>query len=149
MLNTASINCDMNKAPYLFDMDVQADEPNGNGHAAKSVIDKLLKVRRSLTPEEQRFGLPKVNLLIEEFRSLVRATPTQLEEMILYAVERQGATTETEIAEDTRLHRSVVKEIVDGLIDAGSLYKVSRTVIGSGRPQFAIKSNRAKLPEAD
>lgn len=117
--------------------------------AGKAVIDKLLKVRRSLSPAEERFALPKINFLIEEFRSLIRATPTQREEMVLYAIERSGATTETEISEDTRLHRTVVKDLVQSLIDKGILYKVSRLVPGSGRPQFAIKSNRNKLPEAD
>ncbi len=117
--------------------------------AGKAVIDKLLKVRRSLSPAEERFALPKINFLIEEFRSLIRATPTQREEMVLYSIERSGATTETEISEDTRLHRTVVKDLVQSLIDKGILYKVSRLVPGSGRPQFAIKSNRNKLPEAD
>jgi hypothetical protein len=87
---------------------------------------------------------PKVNQLIEELRSLIRATPNQREEMVLYSIERSGATTETEIAEDTRLHRCVVNELVAALINRGILYRVSRTVIGSDRPQFAIKSNRAK-----
>lgn len=117
--------------------------------AGKAVIDKLLKVRRSLSPAEERFALPKINFLIEEFRSLIRATPTQREEMVLYSIERSGATTETEISEDTRMHRTVVKDLVQSLIDKGILYKVSRLVPGSGRPQFAIKSNRNKLPEAD
>ena len=117
--------------------------------AGKAVIDKLLKVRRSLSPAEERFALPKINFLIEEFRSLIRATPIQREEMVLYSIERSGATTETEISEDTRLHRTVVKDLVQSLIDKGILYKVSRLVPGSGRPQFAIKSNRVKSPEAD
>jgi predicted HTH transcriptional regulator len=117
--------------------------------AAKAMIDKLLKVRRSLSPAEEQFGLPRLNLLIDEFRSLVRATPTQREEMVLYAIERQGATTETEIAEDTRLHRSKVRDLVAGLMEKGVLYQVSRTVIGSDRPQFAIKSKRVKTPEAE
>jgi len=132
----------------LFDT-VPVASPAPEDAAAKAVIDKLLKVRRSLSPAEERFALPKINFLIEEFRSLIRATPTQREEMVLYSIERSGATTETEISEDTRLHRTVVKDLVQSLIDKGILYKVSRLVPGSGRPQFAIKSNRVKSPEAD
>lgn len=132
----------------LFDT-VPVASPAPEDAAAKAVIEKLLKVRRSLSPDEERFGLPKINFLIEEFRSLIRATPTQREEMVLYSIERSGATTETEISEDTRLHRTVVKDLVQSLIDKGILYKVSRLVPGSGRPQFAIKSNRVKSPEAD
>lgn len=132
----------------LFDT-VPVASPAPEDAAAKAVIEKLLKVRRSLSPAEERFALPKINFLIEEFRSLIRATPTQREEMVLYSVERSGATTETEISEDTRLHRTVVKDLVQSLIDKGILYKVSRLVPGSGRPQFAIKSNRVKSPEAD
>lgn len=132
----------------LFDT-VPVASPAPEDAAAKAVIDKLLKVRRSLSPAEERFALPKINFLIEEFRSLIRATPIQREEMVLYSIERSGATTETEISEDTRLHRTVVKDLVQSLIDKGILYKVSRLVPGSGRPQFAIKSNRVKSPEAD
>jgi hypothetical protein len=150
MLSSVSASFSMADTQKLFDTDslpavssVISDEA-----AAKSVIDKLLKMRRSFTADEQRFGLPRVNQLIEELRSLIRATPNQREEMVLYSIERSGATTETEIAEDTRLHRCVVNELVAALINRGILYRVSRTVIGSDRPQFAIKSNRAKLPEA-
>lgn len=132
--------------PHLFDLETETC--NGDA-AAKSVIDRLLKVRRSLTPAEQLFALPQISCLIEELRSLARATPSQREEMVLYSIERQGAVTETEIAEDTKLHRSMVEKIVSRLIDIGTLYRVKRTVIGSDRPQFALKSNRAKLPEAD
>jgi hypothetical protein len=107
----------MVKAPSLFEMTADEVLSGDSPAASKSVIDKLLKVRRSLDSQEQRFALPKINLLIEELRSLTRATPTQREEMVLYAVERQGATTETEIAEDTRLHRSVVREMVQSLFD--------------------------------
>ena len=132
----------------LFETIPQSEPPSEDA-AAKAVIEKLLKVRRSLSPDEERFGLPKINFLIEEFRSLIRATPTQREEMVLYSIERSGATTETEISEDTRLHRTVVKDLVQSLVDKGILYKVSRLVPGSGRPQFAIKSKRIQLPEAD
>jgi hypothetical protein len=149
MFNTQLLSYRMADSQNLFDLDSPETADAAMQSAGKSVIDKLLKVRRSLSPDEQRFGLPKINLIIEELRSLTRATPTQREEMILYAVERQGATTETEISEDTRLHRSVVKELVKILIDKDLLYVVPRTVIGSGRPQFAIKSKRLKTPEAD
>lgn len=141
----------MAESHTLFDLDISpgvvvdvSDEAAG-----KSLIDKLLRVRRSLTPDEQRFGLSHLNKLIEDYRSLIRATPSQREEMVLYSIERSGATTETEIAEDTRLHRCVVSELVAALINRGLLYRVSRLVPGSGRPQFAIKSNRVKSPEAD
>lgn len=153
MLSSVSASFSMADNQKLFDTDilpaVSSVISTDDAAAGKAVIDKLLKLRRSLSADEQRFGLPKVNQLIEELRSLIRATPSQREEMVLYAIERSGATTETEIAEDTRLHRCVVNEMVAALINRGVLYRVSRTVIGSDRPQFAIKSNRAKLPEAD
>jgi hypothetical protein len=150
MLNTASVGYNTMSASHpLFDALETTTAPDESDAAGKALIDRLLKVRRSLSPSEQRFGLPKLNLLIEEFRSLIRATPTQREEMILYAVEVQGATTETEISEDTRLHRDVVRDIVQSLYDKDLLYRVSRLVPGSGRPQFAIKSRRLNTPEAD
>jgi len=116
--------------------------------AGKSVIEKLLKVRRSLSTPEQMFGLPRINALIDEMRSMLKASDTRCEDMILYSIERQGATTETEIAEDTRIHRKIVDGIVADMLERNILYKVSRTVIGSDRPQFALKSRRVKTPEA-
>ena len=62
--------------------------------------------------QKQEFGLPKINLLIEELRSLVRSTPSQREEMVLYSIERQGAISETEIAEVV-----VDKDVVEGRKD--------------------------------
>jgi len=151
MLNTGSSGYNMNETSTLFDIEpVKTAGVSALDEAAgKSLIDKLLKLRRTLTKDEQQFGLNNLNQLIEDYRALIRATPSQREEMVLYAIERSGCTTETEISEDTRLHRCVVAELVNALINRGVLYRVSRTVIGSGRPQFAIKSNRAKLPEAD
>jgi len=138
-------------APFLFEdqSPVLVDSSISDEAAGKSLIDKLLKLRRNLTDDEQRFGLVELNTLIERYRSLIRATPNQREEMVLYAIERQGATTVTEISEDTRLHKCVVKELVASMIDRRILYRTARTVIGADRPQFAIKSNRAKTPEAE
>lgn len=149
MLSTVSTASRMSEIHSLFETQETVVNENDLDVAGKAVIDRLLKVRRSLSPQEQRFGLPRLNLLIEELRSLIRSSPTQREEMVLYAVEKQGATTETEISEDTRLHRDVVRELVQSLYDKDMLYKVSRHVPGSGRPQFAIKSRRLNIPEAD
>lgn len=146
MLNSQSQNSNTSTVQGLFgDM---TNETSEAAAAARAVIDKILKVRRSLSPAEQEFALPRINLLIEELRSLVRMTPTQREEQVLYSIERQGATTETEISEDTKLHRVKVKEIVQSLVDKNILYIVRKTVVGSDRPQFAIKSKRLDMPEA-
>lgn len=136
------------KPPTLFD-DQPAESPETASTAGKTLIDRLLKVRRSMTLEEQRLGLPRLNLLIEELRSLVRATPNQREEMVLYAIERQGATTPTEISEDTRIHRDLVDELLKSMLDKNLVYRVRRHVPGSDRPQFAIKSRRTPSPEVD
>lgn len=150
-LNTQLSSFNMDQSQKLFDFNgsLATMPPDKLQSAGKTMVDRLLKVRRSLSTEEQLIGLPRLNLLIEELRSLTRATPTQREEMVLYAVERQGATTATEIAEDTRLHPLMVKEILDSLYKKNLLYKVKKTVIGSGRQNYAIKSHRVKLPEAD
>ncbi len=150
MPNTGSQNFNTSRTGDLFGgLSEVAETPAVNEAAvSKSVIDKILKVRRSLSAAEQEFALPKINLLIEELRSMVRMTPTQREEQVLYSIERQGATTETEIAEDTRLHRSKVREIIESLVQKNILYLVRKTVVGSDRPQFAIKSRRLETPEA-
>ena len=116
--------------------------------AGKSLVQKLLKTRRSLTIAEQQF-LPDLNALIDKLRQTAKFTDHQREELVLYAIERSGATTPNEIAEDTKLSRDAVNEILHSLAMRNVIYQARRYVPGSDRPQFAIKSHRVKVPEAD
>jgi DNA-binding MarR family transcriptional regulator len=136
------------KFPTLFD-DQQVTSPEVATIAGKTLIDRLLKLRRNLSIDEQHLGLGPLNALIDDLRARVRATPSQREEMVLYAIERQGATTRTEISEDTRIHREIVDQLVEEMVAKDLLYIVPRHVPGSDRPQFAIKSRRAASPEVD
>jgi hypothetical protein len=115
--------------------------------AAKAVIDKELKVRRSLAGPELLF-VDELNKLIEHIRSLSRLSDTQREELVLYSIERQGATTFDEIAGDTRLHVSVVKEIVEKLKTDGRLTTPKKYIPGSDRSYPMFKSSRQAIPEA-
>lgn len=116
--------------------------------AGKALVQKLLKTRRTLSNAESEF-LPQLNELIEKIRAVARFTDHQREELVLYAIERSGATTINEIAEDARLTRDVVKEILIDLGKRSLVYQTRRYVPGSDRPQFAIKSRRVAVPEAD
>jgi DNA-binding MarR family transcriptional regulator len=66
---------------------------------------------------------------------------------VLVAIEIQGATTPTEIAEDSRLPASVVKEILGELIKKNILYLAPKFIPGSDRQYYMYKSNRVKTPE--
>lgn len=116
--------------------------------SAKAVIDKQLKLRRSLVGTEE-IWLDEINRSIESIRSLSRLTDNQREELVLYSIERQGATTFDEIAGDTRLHVSVVKEIVAKLQADGRLRRPKKHVPLSGRSYHMFKSERQAIPEAD
>jgi hypothetical protein len=116
--------------------------------AGKSVVQKLLKARRSLEAGELEY-LPHLNELIDKIRAVAKFSDHQREGLVLYSIERSGACTLKEISEDTRLPVEAVKEIVETLGQAGTLYMVRRYVPGSDRPQYSIKSRRVKIPEAD
>jgi hypothetical protein len=137
--------------PWLFpdialaDTFVSDDDLRGS---AKSVIDKLLKVRRSFLGTEE-IWTDELNKAIELIRSLSRLSDNQREEAVLYSIERQGATTFDEIAGDTHLHVSVVKEIVEKLKTAGRLRTPKKYIPGSDRPYQMFKSSRLAIPEAD
>lgn len=118
-------------------------------HTAKTVLAKLEAVRRSLNAAEREFAAPFLTPVIKEMRSAAKYSPRQCERLILRSVEQCGAVTITEIGEDTKLSKLRVKEIVKLLIDRNLLYVVRRTVIGSGMPQYAIKSRRVPTAEAD
>lgn len=136
--------------PWLFDEPTVREfiaSKDARMKAGKAVVDKLLKLRRTMEGLELEH-LPEINSFIEKLRAKTRFTDSQREELVLLAIERHGATTLTEISEDTRIAKDAVKEIVVGLGKRGVLYQVPRYVPGSDRPQYAIKSHRVRLPEA-
>jgi len=116
--------------------------------AGKSLVQKLLKVRRSLDNTELEY-LPELNTLIDKLRQVTKYSDHQREELVLYAIERSGATTVNEIAEDTKFTGDTVKEILHELHARNLVYQVRKYIPGSDRPNFAIKSRRVKVPEAD
>lgn len=85
---------------------------------------------------------------IKEIRFLSRLTNSQMEELVLYAVEKLGCCTAREISENIRLDLESVKAIVEDLKDKNLLYEIERYVPKSGRQYFALKSTRVYTPEA-
>ena len=135
--------------PFLIDVLPPAGSPPDERRRAKLIVDKLLKVRRSLDLNLDARHYEAITRACEEIRAFARLTDTQREELILYSIEKQGASTATEIAEDTRLHISIVKKLLDKLFDAGVVYFPDRYVPLSGRQWQMIKSRRTKTPEAE
>lgn len=133
--------------PYLFDMGYPDPAKANADREYKRAIDAILKARRELLSFGQERGLTQINTCLEALRSISRLSDTQSEELILFAVERQGATTLTEIAEDSRLAPAVVKIIAKELIERNILYLVPKFIPGSDRQYFMYKSNRVKTPE--
>jgi DNA-binding MarR family transcriptional regulator len=125
------------------------EEPSADAtrRAGKSLVYKLLEVRRSMTAEEQAF-LPQINECLASVRSYSSLSDTQREELVLHAIEKSMATNIKEISEDTRLDPAIVKAIVQDLGSRGILYQVKRYIPGSDRQYFLIKSRRVKNVEA-
>lgn len=133
--------------PYLFDMGVPEPRKLTAEKEYKRAIDAVLKARKYLTDLGQERGIAQINTCLEALRSIARLTDTQIEEIVLHAVERQGATTQTEIAEDSRLSLAVVKEVLKELLEKNILYLAPKFIPGSDRQYYMYKSNRIRTPE--
>lgn len=137
--------------PFLF------EELNTSSHsdtaefqkAGKSVVQKLLSLRKTLHTDSEKQLEVFVNQAIREIRAQTTLTRTQQESLILISIEKSKARHTSEISEDTRIPKEIVKEIVIDLVKQKVLRLVQYTVIGSPRKHFQIKSNRIKDVEAD
>lgn len=118
------------------------DSMPGSKKAGRAVLHKLWQVRRSLTDEEKVVALVPLDVLIRDIQSRIKADPEEAEKMVLYSIEYQGAVSEIEISEDTRLHRTVVRKAVETLLEKGILYKTQHFVVGMDRPRWRLNSAR-------
>lgn len=142
---------------FLFNLfeDEPAAAPRGPAvNASQDTPDKryrkairlLLAVRQELG--DQLEGSVQISDCITAIRAERRATDDQRRDRILFSIETQGATTPTEIAEDTRLPIQTVNELIEEMITDGRIYRVKKYVPGSDRQWYMLKSARAKMPEA-
>lgn len=116
--------------------------------AGRKLLNQLLLVRRRMDPVQKAEFFSEIEALITTIRTRSRLKDSQIEELILQAIECHGACTPNEIAEDTRLSREVVDAVIHSLAMRAVIYQTRRYVPGSDRPQFMIKSRRQKSPEA-
>lgn len=133
--------------PFLIDV-LCPGETVDRRRKAKRVVDRLLKVRRNLKNGEHEF-YNTITRACDEIRAYAKLTDTQREELVLYSIEKQMASTPTEIADDTKLNLDLVKQILDKLYDDGKVYFPNRYVPLSGRQWTIIKSKRVKTPEVE
>lgn len=117
-------------------------------NAGKRVVQKLLQVRRQLSAVESTEYYAEISELIDRIRRKTSVSNQKREELVLYSIEQSGACTPSEIAEDTKIPRNIVDEIIHSLAMRQVIYQTRRYVPGSDRPQFMIKSSRSKTPEA-
>ena len=116
--------------------------------ASRDLINKLYALRRDLDPVQHDQFYGDISKLIETIRRRVQLDDSKMEEMVLYSIEVQGASTPTEISEDIRLPRSTVDRILKDLESRAVVYVTGKYVPGSDRPQFMYKSLRKRTPEA-
>lgn len=150
MINVAAAFCNQKSSPpeqpWLFE---EMATPGGALSPAekryKRAVDILLRARRELGDQVE--GFIEITACIDAVKAKSRLTDTQREELILYAIEKQGATTVTEISEDIRLAPSIVKQLVEAMITGGVLYAVRKYIPGSDRQYYMLKSARSRTPE--
>lgn len=136
----------MSKQAFLFPE--LKDEETGETHkaaaSAKTLLRELYKIRAN-NPDNP--FMPGINALIEKCRNFINAAPSQVEEKILYAIEKQMCWTLSEIVEETKISREVISEILEELKKQNLVRFVSRYIPGSDRKYFLVKSNRQDVPE--
>lgn len=111
---------------------------------AKKLLRSLYKIRQKAGDNPL---LPKLNNLIDEIRNFQNFTDSQIQEKILYAIEKQMSWTLSEIVEDTGIERKTVERILNELKDNEVVRFVPRYIPGSDRQYYLIKSNRQDVPE--
>lgn len=111
---------------------------------AKRLLRDLYELRRK---SEDNPLLPALNNLIDEVRNFQTSTDSQIQEKILYAVEKQMSWTISEIIEDTGIERKTIERILNDLKEKEIVRFVPRYIPGSDRQYYLIKSNRQDIGE--
>ena len=133
--------------PYLFpvaDLPLLSDDEIRR--KGMNVIRKIYKVRKSLVGGETCY-VNYLNDAIARIRAVSRLSDNQREELVLYAIERQGATSLTEIVEDTRIDRKSVEIILESLMNREILYNTRKYTPGMDKKNYMYKSIRVRTPE--
>jgi hypothetical protein len=115
--------------------------------AGRAVIAQLRAVQRQLDTAEKASFTESIDELIQRIADRARLTDTQRQGLVLLAIEEKGANTPIEIGELCRFTLEETKVLTDEMLESGLIYRVRRLVIGSDRPQFALKSSRIRTPE--
>ncbi len=113
---------------------------------ARVALRALYRLRNRLG--ENAFE-PVIKAAIDEIRIVYRAEEEKFREKILFSVERQGATTATEISGDTRIGKKHVEQVLVELEKEEVLYRVPKFIPGSDRQYYMWKSNRTDSGEMD
>ena len=106
--------------------------------AGRSLCKVLRRIRREMPAD---LALP-LNNLISEVARLSAATDRQIEDAILYAIEKESVQWAIELSEHTGFSPEFIRQKLAALEARGLIYEVNRYVPGSGRPQYMFKSTR-------
>lgn len=112
--------------------------------SARQLLRSLYALRKT---HERNIFLPELNHLIDRLRAFTRASQTQIEESILYAIEVQMCWTFAELCEETQIERRALENLIEHLVAENKVRLVPRYIPGSGRQYFMIKSNRLQIGE--
>ena len=91
----------------------------GKEMSTRPIVERLLDIRRDAGSPHAAPGhiaWPKINYLIEQFRSISTLDTDDLDAKVLFSIQRsQASMTVEEISEDTRLHPTLVEETLSRL----------------------------------
>ena len=114
----------------------------------KKSSKKLLRVFYKIRNEQADSAfLPVINKIIDQLRAFSSATPTQIEETVMYAIENQMCWTIAEILEETSIDKKTLKGVLQILKEKKLIKIVRRFIPGSDRQYYLIKSRRQDVGE--
>lgn len=116
---------------------------------SRRVVGMLSAMRRKVAEiDRERVFIEEITKCLEKTRAKGKATPTQIEGMILYAIEKQQCWTLTEICEELNMERPFIKAKILEMQIAGLVKIVKKYVPGMFKHTHLIKSTRTNEPEA-
>lgn len=124
----------------LFETTTTVSPDHKRSDAAKRLVGRLNKLRKSLPPSERVFD-EYLARAVREIRTAGDLDEGKFAEIILDRIEHCAHTT-AEIVDDTNLAESDVKSVVERLLGDGTLIRRERYTIGGSVNQWLLFSTR-------
>lgn len=125
-----------------LDIDIEITQTTpARYNAGRGLVQKLTRLRRKLPDDQREFDF-LLAVAIREIKYQMSLSDEKRRELVLFCIEEQHAHTWGEIADDSRLSQSIVRDILSQLEQENLIRTVERYTVGGSANQTLIFSNR-------